>query len=66
MFDKLFSKFSLPKTLRVLNWISRFFSNSRKPRLKGLLTAEEPLKQRKFLSENFNYNNDTETFNSKS
>ena len=49
MFDKLLSKFSLLKTLRVLSWISRFLSNSRKDRLKGPLTTNKLLKQRKFI-----------------
>ena len=56
IFDKLLSKFSLLKTLRVLSWMSRFLSNSRKHRLKGPLTTNELLKQRKLITENFNYN----------
>ena len=49
MFDKLLSKFSLLKTLRILSWISRFLSNTRKHRLKGPLTTNELLKQRKLI-----------------
>ena len=47
MFDRLLSKSSLLKTLRVLSWINRFLSNARKHRLKGLLTTIELWKQRK-------------------
>ena len=36
MFDKLLSKFSLLKGLRILSWIVRFLSNSRTHRLRGL------------------------------
>ena len=49
IFDKLLSKFLLLKTLRVLRWISRFLSNSRKHSLKGPLTTNELLKQRKLI-----------------
>ena len=49
MFDTLLSKFSLLKTVRVLSWISRFLSNSRNDRLKGLLTTNELMKQRKVI-----------------
>ena len=49
MFDKLLSKFSHLRTLRVLGWTSRFRSNSRKHRLKGPLTTNELLKQRKLI-----------------
>ena len=49
MFDTLLSKFSLLKTLRVLSWISRFLSNSRNDRLKGPLTTNELMKQRKLI-----------------
>ena len=49
MFYKLLSKFSLLKTLRVSSWISCFLSISRKHSLKGPLTNNELLKQRKFI-----------------
>ena len=63
MFDKLLSKFSLLNTLRVLSWISRFLSNSRKRRLKGPLTTNELLKQRKLTIRKVQQKySDTETF----
>ena len=61
MFDKLSSKFSLLKTLIVLRWISRILSNSKKHRLKGRLTTNELLKQRKPIIRKVRYC-DTGTF----
>ena len=61
MFDKLSSKFSLLKTLIVLRWISRILSNSKKHRLKGRLTTNELLKQRKLIIRKVQYC-DTGTF----
>lgn len=51
MFDVLFEKFALWKTLRVCAWISRFVCNSRKhkeERSLGPLTTEESEKQKYF------------------
>lgn len=49
MFDKLLSKLFLLKTVRVLSWVSRFLSNSRKSRLKDTLTSNELFKERKLI-----------------
>ena len=49
MFDKLLSKILLHITLRVLSWISRFLSKSRKHRVKSPLTTNELWKRRKLI-----------------
>ena len=63
MFDKLLSKFSSLKTLRLLSGLSHFFSNSRKLRLKCPLTTNELLKHRKLIIRKVQLQcSDTETF----
>ena len=63
MFVKLLPKFLFLKTLRVLSWVSRFLSNSRKHRLTGSLTTNELLKQRKLIMKKVQLQcTDTETF----
>ena len=55
--------FSLLETLRVLSWISCFLSNSGKDRLKGPLTTNELLKERKLIIRKVQLHySDTETF----
>ena len=47
--DTLSNKFTLRKTLRILNWINRFLNNCRKSKVSGPLTADKVLAQKKFL-----------------
>ena len=47
--DTLLNKFTLPKTLRILSWISCFLHSCKKSKVSGPLTAEKVLVQRKIL-----------------
>ena len=49
IYDKLFMKYPILKTLRFLSWIKRFLTNCKKLQLRGPLSSSEIEKQREFL-----------------
>ena len=48
IYDKLLKKYPILKTLRILSWIRRFFTNCKKLQMGGPLKSSEREKQREF------------------